>query len=128
MLNMYTKFSLPIITIKYLKLVGFEKSWKRKKREEPKSSLGTFLIPITSVKNGILASGFFLRDLFQELNKCSKLQLAEWTINTFKKFTKICHSAASYISTRAAVAQVGFEGWRPLSRMLNLCVVNCLMH
>ena len=104
-LNMCTKFGLPTTTIKYLKSVGFEKSYEtKKKEEESKSSLGTFQSPITSVKIGILASGFFLRGLLRELNKHAKLQLAEWTINTFKKCAKIGSSVAGYISTRSAVA------------------------
>ena len=100
------------MTIKYLKSVGFEKSYetKKKKEEESKSSLGTFQSPITSVKIGILASGFFLRGLLRELNKHAKLQLAEWTINTFKKCAKIGSSVAGYICTRPRSPKFFFRG------------------
>ena len=60
----YDDYKVPKIG-RFWKVVRNEK----KKEEESKSSLGTFQSPITSVKIGILASGFFLRDRPSRGNK-----------------------------------------------------------
>ena len=94
----YTKFGWNPITLKHFK-IG-EKSVRTIIiiRRSPGPILGHFLSHVKTELFGILTSSFFLRGLLNGFDKCTELQLAEWTRNIFKKIAKIGYSVVGYIA------------------------------